>query len=208
MMKKSLLVLAMGTLFAATASANFYVQGDLGTSKVKWSGHGESVSKSGFSPSLSVGYKFTDFRLALDYTRYATIKYNYVDHDYLGVDNAVFESGKGKLKTDSFGLSAIYDINLNSALTPYVGARIAANRLSWDDNGIETHKMSGGKEIISKTSEKYRKTKIGYGVLAGVSYKFTDSLALNAGLEYNYLGKFDGDKGNQYGAKVGLRYEF
>lgn len=202
MMKKSLLVLAMGTLFAATASANFYVQGDLGTSKVKWSGDGETASKSGFTPSFSVGYNFTDFRLAFDYTKYATIKYSYED-----VDQVTYESGSGKVKTDSFGLSVIYDINLNSALTPYVGARIAANRLSWDDNGIETHKMAG-KEIISKTSEKYRKTKIGYGVLAGVSYKFTDSLALNAGLEYNYLGKFDGDKGTQYGAKVGLRYEF
>lgn len=29
-MKKSVFVLALGTLCAATASANFYVQGDLG----------------------------------------------------------------------------------------------------------------------------------------------------------------------------------
>lgn len=206
MMKKSLLVLAMGTLFAATASANFYVQGDLGTSKVKWSGDGETASKSGFTPSFSVGYNFTDFRLAFDYTKYATIKYSYEDVDSFH-NGSVYESGSGKVKTDSFGLSAIYDINLNSALTPYVGARIAANRVSWNDYGIEISQQQD-KKVTEKVSEEYRKTKLGYGVLAGVSYKFTDSLALNAGLEYNYLGKFDGDKGTQYGAKVGLRYEF
>ncbi|SNV42866.1 opacity family porin [Pasteurella dagmatis] len=207
MMKKSLLVLAMGTLFAATASANFYVQGDLGTSKVKWSGDGESSSKTGFSPSLSVGYKLTDFRLALDYTKYADVKYSYVDEEDLA---NVFVSASGKFKTESLGLSAIYDIDLNSNLTPYVGARIAVNRFSLKESGTERHVTPNmqGKDKIVKTNESYKETKVGYGILAGVSYKFTDSLAANAGLEYNHLGSFDGVKARQYGAKVGLRYEF
>ncbi|HII3688335.1 TPA: opacity family porin [Pasteurella multocida] len=68
-MKKSVFVLALGTLCAATASANFYVQGDLGYSKLKF----EDVSKSKFSPSLAVGYKFDDFRLALDYSHYGKL---------------------------------------------------------------------------------------------------------------------------------------
>ncbi|MGL4051313.1 opacity family porin, partial [Pasteurella multocida] len=34
------------------------------------------------------------------------------------------------------------------------------------------------------------------------------NVSLNAGIEYNRLGKIDGVKVNQYGAKVGLRYDF
>ncbi|HDR1024686.1 TPA: outer membrane beta-barrel protein [Pasteurella multocida] len=203
-MKKSVFVLALGTLCAATASANFYVQGDLGTSKIKWSFEDGKVNKSGFSPSLAVGYKFTDFRLALDYTRYSAIKYGYDNEEEF---NNVFVSANGKVRTDAFGLSAIYDINLNSPLTPYVGARIAANRVSLKENGTE-RRVEGSNSTIIKTSEDTRKTKMGYGVLAGVSYKLTDSFVANAGVEYNYLGKFDEVKLRQYGAKLGLRYEF
>ncbi|MFC1055872.1 opacity family porin [Pasteurella multocida] len=203
-MKKSVFILALGTLCAATASANFYVQGDLGTSKIKWSFEDGKVNKSGFSPSLAVGYKFTDFRLALDYTRYSAIKYGYDNEEEF---NNVFVSANGKVRTDAFGLSAIYDINLNSPLTPYVGARIAANRVSLKENGTE-RRVEGSNSTIIKTSEDTRKTKMGYGVLAGVSYKLTDSFVANAGVEYNYLGKFDEVKLRQYGAKLGLRYEF
>lgn len=203
-MKKSVFVLALGTLCAATASANFYVQGDLGTSKIKWSFEDGKVNKSGFSPSLAVGYKFTDFRLALDYTRYSAIKYGYDNEEEF---NNVFVSANGKVRTDAFGLSVIYDINLNSPLTPYVGARIAANRVSLKENGTE-RRVEGSNSTIIKTSEDTRKTKMGYGVLAGVSYKLTDSFVANAGVEYNYLGKFDEVKLRQYGAKLGLRYEF
>ncbi|MGC6359491.1 opacity family porin [Bisgaard Taxon 45] len=204
-MKKSLLVLAIGALCSLTASANFYVQGDLGTSKIKWSFDDGKVNKSGFSPSLAVGYKFTDFRLALDYTRYSAIKYGYDNEEEF---HKVFVSANGKVRTDAFGLSAIYDINLNSPLTPYVGARIAANRVSLKENGTEKHVKDDSSSTIIKTSEDTRKTKMGYGVLAGVSYKLTDSLAANVGVEYNYLGKFDETKLRQYGAKLGLRYEF
>ena len=51
-------------------------------------------------------------------------------------------------------------------------------------------------------------TKVGYGVVAGAKYKLADKVYANGGLEYNRLGSFDDTKVNNYGAKVGVGYEF
>jgi protein opa len=49
---------------------------------------------------------------------------------------------------------------------------------------------------------------VGYGVVAGAKYKLADKVYANGGLEYNRLGSFDDTKVNNYGAKVGVGYEF
>ena len=48
----------------------------------------------------------------------------------------------------------------------------------------------------------------GYGVVAGAKYKLAEKVYANGGLEYNRLGSFDDTKVNNYGAKVGVGYEF
>ncbi|MDO5054949.1 MAG: opacity family porin [Pasteurella oralis] len=191
-MKKSLLVLALGTLFAATASANFYVQGDLGSTKIKAKGGEDGkFSKNVFEPRLSVGYKFSDFRLALDYSHYNKIKETFVDAD---------EVTKTDFKIRGLGLSAIYDFTLNAPVTPFVGARLSLNHFSTKDYTVYT---SGSKE-----TEKANETRVGFGVLAGADYKLTPNLALVGTVEYNRLGRSEDVKIDAYGAKVGLRYDF
>ncbi|OOF69452.1 opacity family porin [Rodentibacter caecimuris] len=191
-MKKSLLALAIGTLaVASSASANWYVQGDLGYSKVKSSlGDLGDFSKSKFTPSLAVGYKHGDWRFALDYTNYGKIEESYADQ---------YEVSTEKLKIYGLGLSAIYDIDVNSAFKPYVGVRLSQN---FFDVKYDSFTATERQHISEKEN------KFGYGVLAGVSYNFTPNWAVNGGIEYNRLGKFDNVKINQYGAKVGIRYEF
>ncbi|HDX1178338.1 TPA: outer membrane beta-barrel protein [Pasteurella multocida] len=198
-MKKSVFVLALGTLCAATASANFYVQGDLGYSKLKF----EDVSKSKFSPSLAVGYKFDDFRLALDYSHYG--KLTHTEQESATIPNAgggsqtVSGPEKYSLKVTSWGLSALYDFNFGTEIKPYVGMRLSQNHFK----STLDFKAPGYSE--------YRSTKVhklGYGFLAGAQYALVKNVSLNAGIEYNRLGKIDGVKVNQYGAKVGLRYDF
>ena len=45
-------------------------------------------------------------------------------------------------------------------------------------------------------------------VVAGAKYKLAEKVYANGGLEYNRLGSFDDTKVNNYGAKVGVGYEF
>ncbi|OBX09817.1 porin [Gallibacterium salpingitidis] len=190
---KKLLIAALGALaVASTANAEVYVQGDLGYSKLKTSGfeHSGNFSGSSFSPSIAVGYKMGDWRTALDYTYYGKADSSYSDE---GV------TGKADVKAKGFGVSAIYDIDLNTVLKPYVGVRLSSNQVTVKDNYVEngTH-----------YNEKDSSTKFGYGAMVGANYGLAPNLDLNTALEYNRLGNWDGVKLNQYGLKVGLKYSF
>ncbi|QLB12556.1 opacity protein-like surface antigen [Bisgaardia hudsonensis] len=180
-MRKSLLAVLVGAFTLSTASANFYVQGDLGLSKIKFTSY-SGMTKTKIIPSLAVGYKFADWRLAIDYSHYGRFS-----------DKVGNESLSSKIY--SLGFSALYDFNVNYDVKPYVGVRIASN--SFDINNSSPGFLNDRKE-----------TKLGYGAIVGGSYNFSPNWDLNAGLEYNRLGSFADTKINQYGAKVGVRYEF
>lgn len=148
-MKKSLLVLSIGTLFTLTANANFYIQADIGVSKLK--NHAKAVESFQYDPiipvsgavssnyvegeipldgttydqRLSLGYQFDHVRLALDYTHYSKIK-QYYQHNW-DWDNLEWSN---VLKLESTGLSAIYDFDMGSKFKPFVGMRVALNRLN------------------------------------------------------------------------------
>lgn len=80
-------------------------------------------------------------------------------------------------------------------IKPYVGVRLASNIVHIDNSD-------------SSGVERRKQTKFGYGILTGFSYSLDKNLALNAGIEYNRLGGWEDTNVNQYGAKIGLRYEF
>ncbi|MFD1806917.1 opacity family porin [Pasteurella oralis] len=180
-MKKSLLVLAMGTLFATTASANFYVQGDIGVSKTKFSAY-PVLGDTKFEPRISVGYDFGAFRLAADYTHYGKFSGKHYNESITA-------------KVYGLGFSAFYDFNVNSTIKPYIGARLASNVFDIQNTGPSYFRDA-------KTS------KLGYGAIVGAQYNLANNLSLNGGIEYNSLGHFPDTNINQYGAKVGLRYDF
>ncbi|OOF50621.1 hypothetical protein BKK54_05925 [Rodentibacter genomosp. 1] len=206
-MKKSLLALAIGTLAVAfAANANWYVQGDLGYSKIKTSGDID-FNKNKFTPSLAVGYKLGNTRFALDYTYYGKSSHSelstYDGADSTGAHIRLTGPEKSELKVNSFGFSAIYDIDLNSPIVPYIGARLSYNTVKYNSHFY----ASNGNDSYSESNSS-KDHKVGYGVLAGVSYNFAPNWAVNGGIEYNRLGSFDDVKINQYGVKAGIRYEF
>ena len=98
-------------------------------------------------------------------------------------------------QVQGLGATVFYDFDTNSQIEPYVGARLAANRFKFEDRAEQRYKSSS-------------ETKVGYGVVAGAKYKLADKVYANGGLEYNRLGSFDDTKVNNYGAKVGVGYEF
>lgn len=196
-MKKTAFAILLGSLaIATTANANWYVQGDFGRTKIK-SGTADDgqFNKNVSDLRLSVGYKFTDFRIALDYTRYGTVKERYED------DTEVTDT---TLKLKGFGVSAIYDFNLNSPIKPFVGARLALNTFSDKDDTL--HKDPN--VPVQREVDSSKETRLGYGALAGASYDFTPNFAAVGTVEYNHLGRSGDVKVNSYGAKIGLRYSF
>ncbi|HHF4079112.1 TPA: opacity family porin [Haemophilus influenzae] len=179
-MKKLLIVTMLSTL-ALSAQAQWYVQGDLGASKIDIT-HVNSSDSSSFTQRISVGYAFDkNFRLAVDYTNYGKVTANYAD--------VVDVSLKGK----SLGLTGFYDFDL-ADFKPYVGVRVSANEPDVTENANARYYRI---DFVSETS-------IGIGALAGVQYKLTDNVALNTNIEYNRLASDASD----VGVKAGLRFSF
>lgn len=186
----TLVALSLPAVVLADDNRGFYVQGDLGHSTLKTSDEGGKVSSKGFSPRLSAGYDFGDFRIAADYTHYKTRK----DHEQ-GPSYTL----DSKIKLQSVGVSAIYDFDLNSPVKPYVGARVGLNRFSYDDDD----RREG-----YHATETFRKTKTGLGVMTGVGYDINQNIALDAGYRYNYWGKFDDVKVHSHEVSAGVRVKF
>lgn len=187
------LAIALAALLPAAALADtpgFYVQGDLGHATVKYKEDGDSLKTKGFSPRLSAGYDFGDFRVAADYTHYK--KYDETLTDQFGTDH--FEA-----KAHSIGVSGIYDFDTGTPVKPYVGARIGINRIS-----LEATETAPG--FYEK--ESYSKTKLGLGAMVGASYDISDNIALDAGYRYNHWGKFDGVKVHSNEFHGGVRVKF
>lgn len=211
-MKKLLLVAALAGLSTA-ASANplvnngYYVQGDVGYSKLNFKFDDEKIKDDDVGYTVAVGKDTGMVRYALDYTNFGKIKGSGTDVTELPNGAVKKEVYWGELKAHSLGLSAIYDFETVSGFTPYVGGRLGVNQVKVEDSEVVTTTAP-----LSITQETYydseKKTKVGFGVLAGAQYAINPQLAVDAGLEYNYLGKFEEAKVHQYGAKVGLRYNF
>lgn len=199
-MKKTALAILFGAFAVATsANASWYAQADLGYSKVKTSNlELRDLNDGTFNPALAVGYDFGDWRLAVDYSHYGKINGNYRYSEAGSVT-----TGTTSLRVTGLGVSAIYDFNINSVISPYVGVRLAQNLLSIKDSSTTT---SAGLTVIDSESEK--KTRTGYGIVAGAQYQLAPNWLFNAGVEYNQLGKVDGVKVNQYGLKAGIRFNF
>lgn len=186
----TLVALSLPAVALADDNRGFYVQGDVGHSTLKTSDEGGKTSSKGFSPRLSAGYDFGDFRVAADYTHYKTLK----DHEQ--GRNYTLDS---KIKLQSVGISAIYDFNLNSPVKPYVGARVGLNRFSYDDDY---------RRADYHATETFRKTKTGLGVMTGVGYDINQNIALDAGYRYNHWGNFDGMKVHTHEVSAGVRVKF
>lgn len=181
-MKKTALAIVLSALaFSTVANANWYAGADLGVSRVKFSEY-SNLNKTKLTPSINAGYDLGDWRLGIDYTYYGSFE---------GAGNG--ESVKAEIY--SLGLSAFYDFNINSDITPYVSARISQNLFEVKNTGAN----------FFDDDNHY---KFGFGASAGVNYKLAKNWSLNGAVEYNRLGKFEDTKVNQYGAKVGIRFDF
>ncbi|MBE9578232.1 MULTISPECIES: opacity family porin [Moraxella] len=209
-MKKLLLAVLLtstSTLAMAQISTDgLYVQGNVGVSKLNAKADGEKFFKRNATQyTIAVGKDMGTARLQADYTNFGNFKENGSKGKR---DEVGYKEWKNSLKIHSLGVSAIHDIKTTTELMPYVGVRVGVNQLKFDGQDLYNKITPDGRLQLVKDIESKKSNKVGVGAIAGVQYAFNPQLALDAGVEYHYLGKIVDAKVNQYGAKVGLRYNF
>lgn len=194
-MQKIMLTLLLAGI-SSVATAVPYVQGSFGYSSLQAQADGEKIKDNSVTYQVAVGKSMGNLRYALDYTQYGKI----ID----GVDDDQITN-----KIDSIGGSVFYDFAIaNTSFTPYVGARVGYNRLKFS--------TPAENEADEMTVLNINKQRVGYGVIAGTTYKFNPKLSLDVNVQYNNLGdiKWTDEGGDvklqtkQTGLNVGLRYQF
>lgn len=217
-MKKQSLVLM--SLVAMTTSAmamttptlgGMYVEGDVGFSKLSAKQGNQEATGNNPSLTLAVGKQVGQVRYEVDYSYFGNAEQKTFGTKTITANQIPFvPAGQYPLEstTDidahSVGVSAYYDLTTNGKLTPYVGARVGINHLSREVSE-ELHQGFADYDISEQTTNK---TGVGAGLNIGATYQILPKVSVNAGAQYHYLGKIDDTKVNQYGAKVGVRYQF
>lgn len=109
------------------------------------------------------------------------------------------------LAVHSVGVNVFYDFKNQSKLTPYVGVRGGVNLLKYDEERCVTvwSGNSGCTELYSDSE-----TKAGVGGVLGVAYRTSPTMQWTVSGEYNYIGKIEEIKVDQYGINLGARMSF
>ncbi|MCE3232377.1 MAG: surface antigen msp4 family protein [Rickettsiaceae bacterium] len=193
-MNKLLLTLSIAGLAIAPLAAN---AGDAG--KVYVSVHGEGlitpeneVGFSGFG-GVAVGYNITDyFRTEIE----AVYRQNDAD--------LIPWAQSGEVESLTGSLNVYYDLNNETAFTPYIGAGIGLTRADFKVKDIEALNVKD--DVLS------------YQFMTGISYKLNENNNINLGYRYFVMDdvKFAAVPGFQdvtYGyethaVEVGYRYSF
>lgn len=211
-MRKTLLLAGVACLLAANASAaelNPYVSGKLTYSDISYNGTNvwktgvgkDKLSDDVLGGSVAAGLSM----MAPGGTVRGELEYNLNGEakKSMGVTSANIP-GEMKLRSQSLMLNAYYDINTNSAFTPYVGAGI----------GFAKVKAKLTSSVMNTNADS---TKMAWQVGAGVAYALNDNVAIDLGYRYTDMGEYSKPLGvdNTYKLDVhshevllGARYSF
>lgn len=195
----------------AFSESGIYLQPEAALSQIKIKSNKQlQYSEHSFSPRLTAGYDFgNNFRLGLDYTHYRPLHFS---------DNGTFNyklklskkvktniklkyQDEGRVKFKSAGLSAAYDFPLSEKVKPYIGARLAYNR-------IDVHIKKTLPQVNKTVHFHKKKNGFGAGVSAGIGFKVSENAVVDVGYRYNYWGKFHHVKIHRNEFSTGLRVTF
>lgn len=147
--------------------------------------------------SLAVGYDFSKcyqvpFRAEIEFSMSADMKSSH--KDTLSEPFEWQENLQRKYDIQTLFLNVYYDINTNTAFTPYIGAGVGLAFLNTKFHAsettrsllssTETYESHGAVSSGSKTT-----VNMAFNVGAGVSYALTQHLSLDAGYRFMYLGR-------------------
>ncbi len=214
------LMTALVALIASGAQASEYgydyeytnpwmTQFDLGYSELTFSVNGFERTEDGVGAKVLVSKELpSNFRYGFDYSYFGdlTNTQDYTVRDsyyYTYRDIAVRD--EYNLAVHSVGVNAFYDFKNQSNVTPYVGARVGVNFLNFDKERCASTWV-GNKACYELYSD--TETKVGVGGVLGVAYRTSPTMQWTVSGEYNYIGKVEEVKVDQFGAHIGARMSF
>lgn len=213
-MKKQALALFGAIVIGTSATAtphNLYVQADTGYAHLTAKEPAQTLDGGDALARVAVGVVKGQTRFSADYTRFGSAEHKTHAIKTLVAGEVPFLPAGDypmerttELDAQSLGVSAHYDFTNDSKITPYVGARLGVNRLSRE----VSQELQHGFADYDLNEFANSKVSVGAGVMAGVSYQMLPQIHLDAKAEFNHLGKVENTKVNQYGATVGVRYQF
>ncbi|MEX4603631.1 opacity family porin [Haemophilus influenzae] len=184
-------------------------------------------------PRFSIGYDFGNWRLALDYSHYdrwshskripGEFEKTYPENS----PNPIIRSHVKGYHLDqgtfqarsSYGISAIYDLDLNSKFKPYAGVRVSVGKIEenhyFDDTAtitittlIPTQQPPKTKTEKKITQNSNSIKRIGFGFIGGIGYDITPNITLDLGYRYNDWGRLENVRFKTHEASFGVRYRF
>ncbi|MDR2827651.1 MAG: porin family protein [Candidatus Adiutrix intracellularis] len=191
----ALTVVASVTPLAAQDLSSFYVTPKVLYSYQSGNVNGPAVggeySKSVFGLGLSVGTDFSystslPIRLEVEYLYHGKNKFD-------NVNNNVIQSFD--ISSHSFLANAFFDIDIDTAFTPYVGGGLG---LAYVNTDSVTNFLGNFPPIISL---KHSGWNFAWNVGGGVAWSLSESMTLDLGYRYVDLGR--SDTGFQYLPNVG-----
>lgn len=169
--------LAVGCSVPALAETNgWYVGAQTGFNYVPkmsdgiWGADAEAKFDPGIGVLGQVGYGFGQIRLE------GELGYRYNKADTVELSNQKV-SASGSAQATTLMLNALYDFNTGTAWTPYLGVGVGGAYVNM--NGVRAR--DGGPVKVDDSDLVFA-----YQGIAGVSYDFTNNLAIKA--DYRYLG--------------------
>ncbi len=179
-------------------------------------------------PRFSIGYDFGNWRLALDYSHYDRWSHS---KRIITEKNNTYSNGnvKANLKIDhfdygtfqarsSYGISAIYDLDLNSKFKPYAGVRLSVGKIKetiYIDDKVQTTITIGNNPPVKNTKDAHPPInninnikRIGFGFIGGIGYDITPNITLDLGYRYNDWGRLENVRFKTHEASFGVRYRF
>lgn len=223
MIRLAAITAAMAVAGTAAANVGPYVQADIGLGNLNYNdGHHvkvkdyakslkDSYKESGFTPRISAGYDFGNYRAAIDYTHYkkASDSVSVSEQNFVAQGKTYnIDANLGMdLKVQSVGISGIYDFDVNyHGVQPYVGARLGINRVELEKKlSISATEVNNATNKVSDWGyAKGRDTKVGFGAMVGAQYKINDQLSADVAYRYN---RIYSDL-SAHEVTAGLRYNF
>lgn len=190
----------------AEETSPFYTQFDLGYSQLNFTTLGQKYKQGNFNQRLSLGYNLTpSFDFAIDITKLNDVEVSSKQK----INSYTTAELNPQVKAKSVGVKLTYHEPFQDieGLSSYAGLGLSYNFIKIRQH-VKTNSVLVNKTIYREYDnlKNYRKTS--FILLAGLNYKLSNNVSLNANIEYEQLGKFSNVRVKQFGGKLGLKYQF
>jgi opacity protein-like surface antigen len=218
-MKKTLIALTTFACFSNFAYAEtneFYLGGQLGASIIKVKnikdtlhynydavvndGIFDSMHKAKLAGALNLGYNFSNYDIPARVELSLTLRGNAdkKENRYTNYEEyRLRTTQKVKSRMNTLMLNGYYDIDIDSPITPFIGAGFGVAFTKLENSHKEKYNVSVDgvdyERSLSKT-----KTKFAWNVATGVAYKLNNNMVVDFTARYVDAGKVNIKKHNEY----------